>query len=112
MELKRANKEDSNLVKSRLEQKDSQITSLNNRVEELNSKVDWYLDTLSVAKKIVAISRDGMIREDKSILDDKRRFTVSYIDNTGKRKTVKVPIDQVELFDGSPEDNFEIQPIS
>ena len=111
MELKRANKEDSNLVKSRLEQKDSQITSLNNRVEELNSN-DWYLDTLSVAKKIIAISRDGMIREDKSILDDKRRFTVSYIDNTGKRKTVKVPIDQVELFDGSPEDNFEIQPIS
>lgn len=99
-ELKKSNKADSHVVKTRLEEKDSQIASLDKQVDELRAKVDWYLDSIGIAKKIVARSHEGMIDEDRSILDDQRRFTVSYIDNTGKRKTVKVPIDNVEIFDG------------
>jgi hypothetical protein len=107
-ELKKSNQDDSRIVKARLEEKDFQIAALGQKMEELTSEVNWFPDALRVAKNIVARSHDGMIREDKSILDQKRRFTVSYVDNTGKRKTVKVPNDNVEILDGSPEDNFEL----
>jgi hypothetical protein len=68
--------------------------------------VDWYLDSLRIAKKIVARSPDGMVDDEHSILDDRRRFTVGYVDKEDNRiRTVKIPIDTVQILDGDPEDN-------
>jgi peptidoglycan hydrolase CwlO-like protein len=107
-DLQQSSKDNSQTVKAKFEEKDNQITSLNKKVDELKSEVDWYLDALRIAKKIVARSKNGMIDEERSILDERRRFTVQYVDDDNQPRTVKVPIDDVEILDGTAKENLEI----
>jgi hypothetical protein len=56
-------------------------------------------DVLEVLK--IAKSKDGMLRKDRTMLDENRRMTFGYVDNNNQIVEVKIPLDEVEVNAGS-----------
>jgi hypothetical protein len=44
----------------------------------------------------VAKSSDGRVGEDRTMLDEKRRVTIGYVDNNNQSVEMKVPVDGFE----------------
>ena len=83
---------------AQMESKDKEIQELRDkmtRMEESQLKITELLEVLKIAK-----SRDGRIggkKEDRSLLDEKRRVTIGYVDNNNQNVEMKIPIDGFEI---------------
>lgn len=79
-------------------------TEMNQKMDKLRSDMNFHFDKLRSAKKILARSNNGMIDRSWSILDSRRRFTMMYEDDNKKLITLKIPMNDFEILDRSPED--------
>jgi integrase len=65
---------------------------MNQKVNELESQMSQFFEVLQFAKL-----KNGMIRKDLSIVDQERNVTAKYVDDRNQIRTVKFPIDAVEI---------------
>jgi hypothetical protein len=90
--------ENQQALAAQMESKDKEIQELRDkmaRMEESQLKITELLEVLKIAK-----SRDGRIggkKEDRTILDEKRRVTIGYVDNNNQNVEMKIPIDGFEI---------------
>ena len=63
--------------------------------EELSSMRSQMNDVLEVLK--ITKSKDGMVGKDRTMLDEKRRVTFGYVDNSNQIVEVKIPLDGVKI---------------
>ncbi len=81
-------------------------TEMIQKMEELRSDMNGHYEILAIAKKIVSRNHNGFLGEE-SILDSRRRVTLEFVDDDNKMKTVKIPIDDFEILNGSAKENPE-----
>jgi hypothetical protein len=62
------------------------------RMEESQLKITELLEVMKIAK-----SGDGKVGKDRTMLDEKRRVTIGYIDDNNQRVEMKVPLDGFEI---------------
>jgi len=62
------------------------------KMEESQLKITEMLEVMKIAK-----SSDGKLGKDMTMLDEKRRVTIGYIDDNNQRVEMKVPLDGFEL---------------
>jgi hypothetical protein len=77
------------------EKKDREISELKEqmaKMEESQLKITELLEMMKIAK-----SRDGKVGKDKTMLDEKRRVTIGYVDNNNQSVEMKVPVDGFEI---------------
>jgi hypothetical protein len=81
------------VIKAQFEEKDNQIAFLTEQLHEIKSEIG-FLEILRVTKQFVVKSGNGMVDEKHSILDDRRRFSIQYVDKADNQtRTIKFPID-------------------
>jgi hypothetical protein len=98
-ELQQSSKDESQMIVAKFAEKEKEIAELNQKVKKLDSDQNSWVDVITIAKKI-ARDENGMFDEAKSILDADRKFTISYRDMHNQTKTMRIPIDLVEVLDG------------
>jgi hypothetical protein len=47
----------------------------------------------------IAKSNDGKLGKDRTMLDEKRRVTIGYVDDNNRSREMKVPLDEFEVDD-------------
>jgi hypothetical protein len=62
------------------------------RMEESQLKITELLEVMNIAK-----SSDGKVGKDRTMLDEKRRVTIGYIDDNNQRVEMKVPLDGFDV---------------
>jgi integrase len=62
------------------------------RMEESQLKITELLEVMKIAK-----SSDGKVGRDRTMLDEKRRVTIGYIDDNNQSVEMKVPLDGFEI---------------
>ena len=80
------------------EKKDREISELKEqmaKMEESQLKITELLEVMKIAK-----SRDGKVGKDRTMLDEKRRVTVGYVDDNNQSVEMKVPVDRFEIDKG------------
>ena len=80
---------------SQMEYKDKEIQELRDKmtkVEESQLKFTELLEVMNIAK-----SRDGKVDKDMTMLDDRRRVTIGYVDDNSQSVEMKVPLDGFEI---------------
>lgn len=97
VELQKRSSDSEYILKAKLQEKDEQLTRIRERQDNLEVE---FMEVLRIAK-----SKDGMIGKDRTILDQDRNVVAKYVDNRNQIRTVKFPIDVVEISDGGTEDN-------
>jgi len=65
------------------------------KMEESQLKITELLEVMKIAK-----SSDGKVGKDRTMLDEKRRVTIGYVDNNNQSVEMKVPIDGFEIDEG------------
>lgn len=60
--------------------------------DSMRSEMNDVLEVLKLAKM-----NDGKIGKDKTMLDEKRRVTIGYVDATNKISEIKIPLDSIEI---------------
>ena len=76
-------------LKLKLQEKDEQLTKIHERQDDLEVR---FMEVLRIAKL-----KDGWIREDRTILDQDRNVTAKYVDDNNQIRTVKFPIDTINI---------------
>ncbi|MFY9868144.1 MAG: hypothetical protein WAK17_00335 [Candidatus Nitrosopolaris sp.] len=61
------------------------------KMEESQLKITELLEVMKIAK-----SSDGKVGKDRTMLDEKRRVTIGYVDNNNQSVEMKVPVDGFE----------------
>jgi len=61
-------------------------------MEELQLKITELLEVMKIAK-----SDDGKVGKDSTMLDEKRRVTIGYIDDNNQKVEMKVPLDGFDV---------------
>jgi hypothetical protein len=89
--------DDEYVLKAKLQEKVEQLTKILERQDDLEVR---FMEVLRIAKL-----KGGMIGKDRTILDQDRNITAKYVDDRNQIRTVKFPIDSIEIFDGDAEDN-------
>jgi hypothetical protein len=102
VELRQSTEDNSYVLKAKFEEKDKEIAQLIEKVNKLESDHNSWLDVIAIAKKI-AKDENGVFDKENSILDAERKFTIAYTDKNNQTKTMRIPIDLVEVLDGDPE---------
>jgi DNA-binding protein H-NS len=84
------------------ERKDQELQALRNeqqmlkehmaKMEESQMKITELLEMMKIAK-----SSDGKIGKDRTMLDEKRRVTIGYVDDNNQSVEMKVPLDGFEI---------------
>jgi integrase/recombinase XerD len=87
------------------EKKDQELQALRNeqkmlkehmaKMEESQLKITELLEVMKIAK-----SSDGKIGKDRTMLDEKRRVTIGYVDDNNQSVEMKVPLDGFEIDEG------------
>ncbi len=87
------------------ERKDQELQALRNeqqmlkeqmaKMEESQLKITELLEVMKIAK-----SSDGKVGKDRTMLDEKRRVTIGYLDNNNQSVEMKVPVDGFEIDEG------------
>ena len=85
VELEEKRMDSEYIIQAKLREKEGEI-------EELKSQMSDVLTTLKMAK-----TREGVIANNRTILDSKRRVTFGYIGDDNELVNVKIPIDSVEI---------------
>jgi integrase/recombinase XerD len=90
------------------EKKDQELQALRNeqqmlkehiaKMEESQLKITELLEVMKIAK-----SSDGKLGKDSTMLDEKRRVTIGYVDDNNQRAEMKVPLDGFEVDDAGAE---------
>ena len=62
------------------------------KMEESQLKITELLEVMKIAK-----SSDGKVGKDRTMLDEKRRVTIGYVDDNNQRVEMKVPLDGFEI---------------
>jgi integrase len=96
-ELQKRSSDNEYILKAKLHEKDEQLTKILERQDDLEVR---FMEVLRIAKL-----KDGMIGKDRTVLDQDRNITAKYVDDRNQMRTVKFPIDSIEIFDGDAEDN-------
>jgi integrase len=96
-ELQKRSSDNEYILKAKLHEKDEQLTKILERQDDLEVR---FMEVLRIAKL-----KDGMIGKDRTILDKDRNITAKYVDDRNQIRTVKFPIDSIDIFDGDAEDN-------
>jgi hypothetical protein len=65
------------------------------KMEESHLKITELLEVMKIAK-----SSDGKAGKDRTMLDEKRRVTIGYVDNNNQSVEMKVPVDGFEIDEG------------
>jgi hypothetical protein len=81
-----------------IESEDKEIQELGAKMakmEESQLKIKELLEVMKIAK-----SNDGKIGKDRTMLDEKRRVTIGYIDDNNQSVEMKVPLDEFEIDEG------------
>jgi hypothetical protein len=84
-----------------MESKDKQIQELSSKMakmEESQLKITEMLEVMKIAK-----SSDGKVGKDRTMLAEKRRVTIGYIDDNNQRVEMKVPLDGFEIDEAGAE---------
>jgi integrase/recombinase XerD len=84
------------------ERKDQELQALRNeqqmlkehmaKMEESQLKITELLEVMKIAK-----SSDGMVGKDRTMLDEKRRVTIGFVDDNNQSVEMKVPLDGFEI---------------
>jgi len=77
------------------EKKDREISELKEhmaRMEESQLKITELLEVMKIAK-----SSDGKVGKDRTMLDEKRRVTIGYVDDNNQSIEMKVPLDGFDV---------------
>jgi integrase len=84
------------------ERKDQELQALRNeqqmlkehmtKMEESQLKITELLEVMKIAK-----SSDGKVGKDSTMLDEKRRVTIGYVDDNNQSVEMKVPVDGFEI---------------
>ena len=61
------------------------------KMEESQLKITELLEVMKIAK-----SSDGRVGKDRTMLDEKRRVTIGYVDDNNQSVEMKVPLDGFE----------------
>jgi hypothetical protein len=80
---------------SQMESKDKELQELRDKMakmEESQLKITELLEVLKIAK-----SSDGKVGKDRTMLDEKRRVTIGYVDDNNQSVEMKVPLDGFEI---------------
>jgi len=64
------------------------------KMEESQLKITELLEVMKIAK-----SSDGKVGKDRTVLDEKRRVTIGYVDDNNRSVEMKVPLDGFEVDD-------------
>ncbi|HEY7078947.1 MAG TPA: site-specific integrase [Nitrososphaeraceae archaeon] len=72
--------------------REDKLTAMEGRFNTMESQMLEVLTVLNMVKR-----QDGLIRKDRTVLDDKRRITFGYIGDNNELVHVKIPIDSVEI---------------
>jgi hypothetical protein len=85
-----------------IQTKDQELQALRNeqqmlkehmaKMEESQLKITELLEVMKIAK-----SNDGRVSKDRTMLDEKRRVTIGYVDNNNQSIEMKVPLDGFEI---------------
>jgi integrase/recombinase XerD len=88
--------------KEEREKKDQELQALRNeqqmlkehmaRMEESQLKITELLEVMKIAK-----SNDGMVGKNRTMLDEKRRVTIGYVDDNNQNVEMKIPLDGFEV---------------
>jgi len=62
------------------------------KMEESQLKITELLEVMKIAK-----SNDGKVGKDSTMLDEKRRVTIGYVDDNNQSVEMKVPLDGFEI---------------
>jgi hypothetical protein len=62
------------------------------RMEESQLKITELLEVMKIAQSI-----DGKVGKDRTMLDEKRRVTIGYVDDNNQTVEMKVPLDGFEI---------------
>ena len=92
-EMVRLSKSNQALV-LQMESRENEIVTLKEqmaKMEESQLKITELLEVMKIAK-----SGDGKVGKDKTMLDEKRRVTIGYVDDNNQSVEMKVPIDGFE----------------
>jgi integrase/DNA-binding protein H-NS len=84
------------------QRKDQELQALRNeqqmlkeqmaKMEESQLKITELLEVMKIAK-----SSDGKVGKDRTMLDEKRRVTIGYVDDNNQSVEMKVPVDGFEI---------------
>jgi integrase len=80
---------------SQMESKDKELQELRDKMakmEESQLKITELLEVMKIAK-----FSDGKVGKDRTMLDEKRRVTIGYVDDNNQNAEVKFPIDGFEI---------------
>jgi hypothetical protein len=78
-----------------LQEKSKEIQALKEqmvKMEESQLKITELLEVMKIAK-----SSDGKVGKDRTMLDEKRRVTIGYVDDNNQSVEMKVPLDGFEI---------------
>jgi integrase len=82
-------------TEARLQEKAKEIQALKEqmaKMEESQLKITEMLEVMKIAK-----SSDGKVGKDSTMLDEKRRVTIGYVDDNNQNVEMKVPFDGFEI---------------
>jgi hypothetical protein len=83
-------------LKETTKKKDREIELLKDDTNAMRDDMKNIFEVLKIAKQ-----NDGRIGEDRTMLDENRRMTFGYVDNSNQIVEVKIPLDGVEVNAGS-----------
>jgi len=87
--------ENQQALAAQMRSKDKEIKELRDKMvkmEESQLKITELLKVMKIAK-----SSDGKVGKDRTMLDEKRRVTIGYVDDNNERVEMKVPLDEFEI---------------
>ncbi len=87
--------ENQQALTAQMKSKDKEIKELRDKMakmEESQLKITELLEVMKIAK-----SSDGKISKDSTMLDEKRRMTIGYVDDNNRIREMKVPLDGFEI---------------
>jgi hypothetical protein len=87
--------ENQQALAAQMESKDKEIKELRDKMakmEESQLKITELLEVMKIAK-----SSDGRLGKDRTMLDEKRRVTIGYVDDNNRSLEMKVPLDGFEI---------------
>jgi hypothetical protein len=83
------------IVRGRLQEKDQEIQSMREQLDQFGKEMNDVLEVLKIAK-----TKNGMVGKDRTMLDEKGRITFGYVNSNNQITEVKIPLDEVEIEEG------------
>ena len=90
--IKQETKDNEYIIRGKLQEKDEEMRSMKEELSSMRSQMNDVLEVLKIAK-----SNNGMVGKDRTMLDEKHRVTLGYVDDNNQIVEVKIPIDGVEV---------------